>query len=52
MNTIILCNKVGFLVGHTHKHIDQLFSCISWHLKHWNALTVQGTILFRACDIL
>ncbi len=35
--------KLGFLpVGHTHEDIDQLFSCVSRHLKHRNALTIPG----------
>ena len=34
---------MGFLpVGHTHEDIDQLFSCVSRHLKHRNALTIPG----------
>lgn len=37
---------MGFLpVGHTHEDIDQVFSCVSRHLKHRNALTIPGIVL-------
>ena len=39
--------KIGFLpVGHTHEDIDQLFSCISRHLHHKNAITIPGKLIY------
>ena len=44
--------KIGFLpVGHTHEDIDQLFSCVSRHLKRRNALTVPGKCPETCVDV-